>query len=541
MGIGLADGSMMKVIQPNKVAIYIRWSTDEQGEGNTLSVQLESCKKFIESQGWEVNERLIYIDDGWSGSNLDRPEMEKLRKDVKDDLIDCVIIWKIDRLSRSMVDTVDLVLKEWKYTTYVKSVNESFDTSTMMGMMMVSFLAIFAEIERENIRFRTFNGKVKNVEDKGLSAGFKAPYGYKVGKVTGTFEIIVEEAKIVKRIFRMYADGMGRSGIARQLNAEGILFRKGKKWNESTVAHIINNYLYTGRLVWGKLQRNNKRNVIDGEKFWNRRENPIIKELSKDVITPIISKDEFEKVRQIRESRDVFKDRRIAPRSFTSPHLLSGIIKCKCGHGMTSRRHQGTDAYAYYMCRGNKTKGDSFCDCGYLRQDIIDQIVVDSVKEKFLKGKDNIFQIAITQHNSRVEELTHSLNSINKQLADLENELSSIKHDYRKKIIKAEDYNMFKNDIVIETADLTEKKTLIQESLDSLESEAVDTADLDDFVESLGNWERLTIEQQKQLLLKWIGSVIVYKKKGKENKKLSVIIRYATNVEEQVSEHLLTS
>jgi len=118
-----------RAIDPTKVAIYIRWSTEDQTEGTTLDVQTDGCSHFVKSQGWIVNPNLVFIDDGYSGGNLDRPALAKMRKQILAGQIDCVVTFKIDRLSRNVVDTVNLVLREWENRCYFKSAREAIDTS----------------------------------------------------------------------------------------------------------------------------------------------------------------------------------------------------------------------------------------------------------------------------------------------------------------------------------------------------------------------------------------------------------------------------
>lgn len=521
------DEGVMKVINSDKVAIYIRWSTDEQSEGNTLSMQLESCKNYIQSQGWYVNENLIYIDDGWSGSNLERPDMKRLRKDVKKGLVDCVIVWKIDRLSRSIVDTVELVLKEWKYNCYVKSVNEPFDTSTPMGVLVLSILAIFAQMERENIRFRTFSGKVKNLQDKGKSPGIRIPYGYAPGNEPGTFELIEDEAEIVLRIYREYMNGDGRIAITSRLNREGIPFTKGRIWNESTVAKILANPLYTGKLVWGKTQTNPKRSQ-EGEKRRNRRENPIVKQLSKDVLMPIITLEDFETVRKIRQSRDVFKDRRTSGRAFTSPYLLSGLVKCsKCGHSFGVRKAP-KDTFAYYFCRGKLTKGTSFCECGHIRQVEIDSLVIDQVKKTFLTGETetNLLRIIAERYETTLHSLKLAHTSLETKLKQLDAEHTKVYKDYRKGDISAKDFNLLKAEIENERNETKIQLTSAKKELEELTSKGIDSSDIRAFAHSLSKWEELTFLEQKNLLHKWIDHIEMYKTIGrKENVDLKIFFK----------------
>ncbi|HLN60111.1 MAG TPA: recombinase family protein, partial [Symbiobacteriaceae bacterium] len=106
-------------IDPRKAAIYIRWSTDDQGDGTTLEVQRRNCEMYVQSQGWHINPDLIFVDEGWSGGNLDRPGLNRLRAMVRKGAIDVVVVFKLDRLSRNVLDTVNLVLDEWEGHCYL--------------------------------------------------------------------------------------------------------------------------------------------------------------------------------------------------------------------------------------------------------------------------------------------------------------------------------------------------------------------------------------------------------------------------------------
>lgn len=154
------------IIDPNKVAIYPRYSTDEQGQGTTLEVQLNACKNYALSQGWNINEDLIFIDDGYTGANLDRPEMTRLREYISEGKVECVIVYKLDRLSRNLKDAVNLVMDEWLDICHLKSVTEPIDTTTPLGKQIFYILMGFAEMEREVIRERVWSGKVTRAKDR---------------------------------------------------------------------------------------------------------------------------------------------------------------------------------------------------------------------------------------------------------------------------------------------------------------------------------------------------------------------------------------
>jgi site-specific DNA recombinase len=111
-------------IDADRVAVYIRWSTEEQGEGTTLTIQTEACRFFVQSQGWRFREELVFVDDGWSGGSLDRPGLNRLRQAVAEGAVGCVVVYKLDRLSRSVPDLVRLIFEEWDGCCFVRSARE---------------------------------------------------------------------------------------------------------------------------------------------------------------------------------------------------------------------------------------------------------------------------------------------------------------------------------------------------------------------------------------------------------------------------------
>lgn len=237
-------------ISPHQVAIYIRWSTDDQAEGTTLEVQRDRCKHYLASQGWVFNCDLVYIDDGYSGGSLDRPALTRLRKDVESGEIQCVVVYKIDRLSRSVVDIVDLVLTEWDGRCFIKSTSEDVNTITPAGKMFFYILVSFAEYERNVIRDRTLGGKIKRAE-QGMNPGFRPPYGYTKGTTRGSFVLVEHEANVVRRVFDMYRRGQGPFQIAQQLNLENVR-RRVEPWDRQGIRRLLLNPAYIGILEYGK-------------------------------------------------------------------------------------------------------------------------------------------------------------------------------------------------------------------------------------------------------------------------------------------------
>ncbi|HWI65059.1 MAG TPA: recombinase family protein, partial [Symbiobacteriaceae bacterium] len=316
----------MAPIRPDRVAIYIRWSTDDQGEGTTLDVQLDGCRHYALSQGWQHSPDLTFIDDGYSGGSLERPALTRLREAVQQGLVDCVVVFKIDRLSRNVVDTVNLVLREWDGKCHVKSAREAIDTATQQGKMFFYTLVSFAEWERSVIRERTWSGRLRRLQE-GRNPGFRPPYGLRTGATPGSFELVPDEAAVVRRIFTLHARGLGYKAIATELGQAGIRFREGRPWSAQTVMAVLRNAIYTGRLVYGE-------QVVESAH-----------------LPRILADEQYEAAQERRSGRA----RERAPnRAVTSSHLLTGLLRCgRCGSAMMGRKKYGRGGgEEYYICAG---------------------------------------------------------------------------------------------------------------------------------------------------------------------------------------------
>lgn len=519
-----------KSINPDRVAVYIRWSTEDQGEGTTLEVQRDGCKHYVLSQGWNFNEHLIYVDEGYSGGSLERPAMTKLREVVKRGHVDCVVVYKLDRLSRSVVDTVNLVLEEWEDLTYVKSARDPIDTSSPTGKMFFYMLASYAEWERSVIKERTWSGKVKRAQE-GKNPGYKPPYGYRTGDLPGQFVIVPEEAAIVQRIFDEYTNGKGVTAIAFGLNGEGLLFRKGKPWQTTTIAHMLQNETYIGKLVYGKLSRNKKRNR---DSFWVRNEEPLVI-ADNSLIPPILDKDLFKRVQTTREGRNPHKSG-VAARALSSPHLLTGLLKCRnCGHSFVGDNFKGNDSFAYYKCLGVKAKGSGFCGCGAIQQGTLDSIVTDRIRQLFLtkKGKAGLVRLLVAHHLKEQRRLQAELAELATRQASLIAQLDRIERDYRDGELSAARYDRLTANIEQEQVEVLAALAAKKEALEDLQAKSTDVAEIERFAEALDRWDTLDIAERKALLRNWVREIRVFKAKGKHGD-LTVEVFYRWSVPEEV-------
>lgn len=206
------------MITTNKVAIYVRVSTTKQEEeGYSIDEQKAKLSSYCNIKDWSVYK--IYTDGGFSGSNTERPALESLIKDAKERKFDTVLVYKLARLSRSQKDTLYLIEEVFiKNDIEFLSLQENFDTSTPFGKAMIGLLAVFAQLEREQIKERMQLGKLGRAKAGKSMMWARTSYGYDYQKETGTVTINELEAVAIRDIFESYLSGMSITKLRDKLN-----------------------------------------------------------------------------------------------------------------------------------------------------------------------------------------------------------------------------------------------------------------------------------------------------------------------------------
>lgn len=326
------------------IAAYLRVSTDRQADkGYSLSEQEKRIKAFCSSKDWNLVK--IYKDPGFTGSNLERPALQNLIEEI--DAYDIVLVNKLDRLSRSQKDTLYLIQDVFApHGCSFVSIEESFDTTTALGIAMVGILSAFAQLERSQIKERMKMGK-EGRKRKGLwHGGYYNPigYDYKDGKLQ-----INDESEQVKLIFNMYLNGTSIRDITRFLQQHYTT--RYTSWNYvGTVRKILSNPVYVGMIGEYKGQHE-----------------------------PIIDLETFEKV-QI-----MLDERKKGGKTPTGKHLLTGMIFCGyCGGRVRScSTTYKSKKFGYYRCgrldSGQLNKIDHKCELTPKKEEEIDNIVISEI------------------------------------------------------------------------------------------------------------------------------------------------------------------
>ena len=332
----------------NRAAIYARVSDKSQdGEDKTsISEQTGDMEAYCESKGLTITARYQEVGRGWSKK---RPEFQRMLADARRGRFDTIVCWKSDRLSRGMYPAAALMEVVEAHQIRLEAVLDAIDMKTF-GLM-----AAIGKIELDNFRERSTMGKRGTAKQGRVPTG-GVPYGYRIGD-DGRFEVVEEQAEVVRRIFRMYVDErMGSYSIAVRLTDEGVPTQSGKMlWLQSRVHHILGNATYTGNWVYGKYRHVS---TEDGMKVYDQPKDTWI-----EIPVPQVVDDEtWKRAQKLKKQRGSK-----AKRNTKVVYLLQHLLKCgECGRNFHTRASWTTTsvrkgkAYTYdlstprrfYMCNG---------------------------------------------------------------------------------------------------------------------------------------------------------------------------------------------
>jgi site-specific DNA recombinase len=340
-----------------RCAVYTRKSTEEGLDKafNSLQAQREACEAYIASQrseGWALV-RDAYDDGGFSGGTLERPALRQLLADIEEGLVDVVVVYKIDRLSRSLMDFSKLVeVFDRSGVTFV-SVTQSFNTTTSMGRLTLNILLSFAQFEREVIAERV-RDKIRASRQKGMWMGGNVPFGYRVENR----KLVVQEpdASTVRSIYERFVTIGSATTLARELREAGVTAPSGKPFDKGALYHLLNNRTYLGLAV-------HKGTAYPGEHA------AIVDQLLWDKVHAILS--ENARTRSARTRAQ-------------TPALLKGLIFGPTGAAMSpTHTKKGARLYRYYVSQDVLKRGPDACPVGRVPAAEIETLVVDQLRGVF--------------------------------------------------------------------------------------------------------------------------------------------------------------
>lgn len=331
-----------------KVGIYVRVSTGPQAkEGYSIPEQKERLTAYCKARDWQIVK--VYVDAGYTGSNIERPGMESLINDVKEGNIDTVLVYKLDRLSRSQKDTLFLIEDLFipNGVNFV-SMQESFDTSTPFGRAVLSILSVFSQLERELIAERTFMGRKGRAKEGKWHGSGSHPIAYDY--IDGELVINKKEAEQVRMVYDYYSRGMTITEICKRM--EGHTTKHGDWHHPGTVANVLDNPLYAGTVHFDDV-------------------------LTPDSHTAIVPKELFNTVASMRtgEYKKAKKD---------SKYILSGLVYCKnCGARYFVKKNPNKNMFYCCHSRAKVNKlmvKDPTCKNKNWRKEELEEAVYNEIK-----------------------------------------------------------------------------------------------------------------------------------------------------------------
>lgn len=337
-----------------RCAIYTRKSTEYglEQDFNSLDAQRESSEQYVASQagnGWILLDDR-YDDGGYSGGTLERPALQRLMGDIRAGKVDLVIVYKADRLCRSMAKFYNLLEFFERYNVNFVSVTEHFNTSTAMGRFFVNMLQSFAQYEREQTSDRV-KDKVAAAKKRGLWTGGTPPFGYK--PIQKKLTIVEDEARIVRKIFHGFVNCGSATVLAKELRAEGIVNRSLKPFDKSAIYRVLTNKVYLGLVSFKGEEYEGQHKEIISKRVWDQAQS-------------ILSEHPRKRAGRTRAK---------------TPALLKGIIFGPDGAAMSPHHTRSNQKlYRYYTSQTVLKHGAGACVPGRIPAADVEQVVLNEVK-----------------------------------------------------------------------------------------------------------------------------------------------------------------
>jgi len=414
-----------------RCGIYVRVSTDDQRDnGYSIDSQLRMIKEYCEKNEYDIID--VYNDAGHSGKDLQRPDMQRLIKDIKYNKLDKLIAIKVDRLTRNNYDGFWLLNYCEEHDVKIELILEPYDVSTANGEMIFGMNLVFGQRERKEIGART----KRALEEMALEHVHpaKAPYCYVRNKETGHLEIEPIEAEVIKDIFDLYKKGSSVRGISTTMKNDNRYLKTGK-WKADRVYKILTNPIYIGTLAYGKYKRK-EQDILYVENYCE----------------PIINMDTWNKTRTALEKHK-------HPNYGEHIHLFTNLVKCPdCGKILSSTlsyKHSGTPKqkdYYHLTCKNPNCKSKGL----HYNTDKIEKKLVRVLNEltRFMYDNSNDILTSNTNKSKEIKDIEKAIDKLKvqeKRLVDL----------YLSSSLNVEVINKKNDNIKKEITKLTNKKDLI--------------------------------------------------------------------------------
>jgi len=481
-----------------QTGIYVRVSTDEQAqEGYSIRAQEEKLRDYARIKEWLVYK--IYMDEGISGKNItERPAINEMIEDVKKGMVQNVLVFKIDRLTRSTADLITLIDLFNDYECAFNSLTESIDTYSATGRMFIKIIGIFAEFERENIAERIrlgFERKAK--EGYSLNSNHNISYGYNKEKGQKIQTINEKEAVIVKEIFDMFLNKhMSYHKIAKALNDRNVPTKTNSVWQGVTIKCILENSTYKGYVRYA---------VVDEKRNFE----------VKGHHDPIISEELFNEVQELikKMSAKVYKKHPKADNCFAGITFCGICGKKMISHGDYKKDDKGATLPANYRCPNRVFRKCTARDVRHIKMEEAFIEYIDDIQDF-----DTLDEVQIAMKQEVKSQNIELLDNLQKQYSKLERKEKEVTGKYIQEGIDFDSYMNVKNEIDKEKKEVLGTIRTIEEFVD----EEI-TIKKESIIKSLKeNWEYLSKPEKRQFVINFVERIEVVNEK-QEGKREGIV------------------
>lgn len=448
-----------------KVGIYLRVSTEQQVEKDSLPTQEKLLRSYCAAKDYKIVK--VYREEGESAKDLNRTKLEHLRADVEAGLLDIVLVVRLDRITRSNRDLWKLVEFFEENNTKFISITENIDTEGPTGRFMLNIIASLAQMERETTARRVSEAMYNRTEEGKWNGGI-IPYGYTtqtrlaeeyekkgtskekaIAKASETapqpkiLYVDETEAKIIAEIYDHYLKSKSLRNTVQWLNANGHRTRKGKLWASSTIHRLLSNPFYVGQVIYGK-----RTTDINSGKL--KKNKPVRVKKAPGNHPPIIP------ITMFNEAQQILRDSSLKPTRKPTTYLLSGggLLRCgKCGGSMygytfinkgdTTRRR--SDKYFYYKCHNHTTIGNAACEGLSLPGEALEGFVIQTLMDlcknhEFLTDKKKMLQALEKEVKEKQKNKGSNISRLKKEESNLQNRIETLLEKLETKIIDDETF-----------------------------------------------------------------------------------------------------
>lgn len=527
-----------KLLNLFNTAIYIRLSREDgdKEESDSVGNQKKLLTDYVNGQN-ELVLYDVYVDDGFTGTNFNRPAFKRMLKDIKAGKVNCVIVKDLSRFGRDYIDTGRYLERDFpEMGVRFISVTDSIDSMKQAYDMLLPIKNIFNEQYARDIS-KKVQTAVKTKQKAGEFIGAFTSYGYKKSPVDKN-KLVIDEysADVVRRIFSLYIQGYGKQKIAKLLNEEGILCPSVYKramglnyhnpnrlesttyWSYSTINSILHREMYVGNMVQGtKHQRMRSKQKKMAKEDW------IIVE---DTHEPIIDKETWEKAQSLLHKRTRELDLE------TNKNIFAGFVKCgDCGRAMAKnmwRRADGSKTYSLY-CGTYKRNGKQYCTPHTLPMAVLEQIVLEDLKT-LVQNVGDLRELVSVQHlsASKIKRVADTeISKIRSELERVKRLKQSVYEDYKEELITKEEFLSYREDY-------QKKEELYSKQIEALEEKKNDSI-TDDVFDT--PWLKRLLELKdiekldREIVVEMISEIKVY-----ENRKIKITYNFSNELE-----HLFSS